>query len=136
MGAMMRAINWAQTPVGPVSGWSQPLRSMVGLVLRNRFPLCMWWGPELVQFYNDPFVPILGSKHPVAMGQSGNACWSEIWPTIGPMIEGPFAWGRGANPCHSRAASSTLASASGIQTIRFASNTSAARCAIRSTMVN
>ena len=93
MGAMMRAIDWAGTPVGPVSGWSQPFRSMVGLVLRNRFPLCMWWGPKLVQFYNDPFVPILGSKHPAAMGQSGSVCWSEIWPTIGPMIEGPFAGG-------------------------------------------
>ncbi len=90
-GAMMRRIDWSRTPVGPVSTWSQPLRSMVGLVLRNRFPLCMWWGPELVQFYNDPFVPILGSKHPDAMGQSGSACWAEIWPTIGPMIEGPMA---------------------------------------------
>ena len=93
MGAMMRGIDWSRTPVGPVSTWSQPLRSMVGLVLRNRFPLCMWWGPELVQFYNDPFVPILGSKHPDAMGQSGSACWAEIWPTIGPMIEGPMTGG-------------------------------------------
>ncbi len=93
MGALMRGIDWSRTPVGPISGWSQPFRSMVGLVLRNRFPLCMWWGPALVQFYNDPFVPILGSKHPAAMGQSGSACWAEIWPTIGPMIEGPFAGG-------------------------------------------
>ena len=91
MGAMTRAIDWSQTPVGPVSGWSQPLRTMVGLVLRNRFPLSLWWGPKLVQFYNDPFVPILGSKHPAAIGQSGSECWAEIWNIIGPMIEGPFA---------------------------------------------
>lgn len=93
MGAMMRQRDWSQTPLGPVSGWSQPLRSMVGLVLRNRFPLSLWWGPELVQFYNDPFRPILGDKHPSALGQSGGECWAEIWDIIGPMIEGPFAGG-------------------------------------------
>jgi len=96
MGEMMRAIDWSRTAVGPVSGWSQPLRTMVGLVLRNGFPLSLWWGPELIQFYNDPFTPILGSKHPAAMGQSGSKCWAEIWHIIGPMIEGPFAGGPAA----------------------------------------
>ena len=93
MGAMTRGIDWSQSPVGPVSGWSQSFRTMVGLVLRNRFPLSLWWGPGLVQFYNDPFRPILGSKHPAAMGQFGSECWAEIWNIIGPMIEGPFAGG-------------------------------------------
>ncbi len=93
MGEMMRQTDWSRTPVGPVSGWSQPFRTMVGLVLRNRFPLSLWWGPELVQFYNDPFVPTLGAKHPTASGQSGRECWAEIWHIIGPMIEGPFAGG-------------------------------------------
>ncbi len=92
-GAMMRGIDWSLSPVGPVSGWSQPFRTMVGLVLRNRFPLSLWWGPRLVQFYNDPFRPILGAKHPAAMGQFGSDCWAEIWNIIGPMIEGPFAGG-------------------------------------------
>ena len=96
MGERIRAIDWSRTAVGPVSGWSQPLRTMVGLVLRNGFPLSLWWGPELIQFYNDPFTPILGSKHPAAMGQSGSKCWAEIWHIIGPMIEGPFAGGPAA----------------------------------------
>ena len=91
IGERTRRIDWSETPVGPVSGWSQPLRTMVGLVLRNRFPLSLWWGPSLVQFYNDPFRPILGDKHPAALGQSGRECWAEIWNIIGPMIEGPFA---------------------------------------------
>ena len=93
MGAMMRQVDWASTPVGPVSGWSQPFRTMVGMVLRNRFPLSLWWGPQLVQFYNDPFRPILGSKHPAALAQSGSECWAEIWHIIGPMIEGPASGG-------------------------------------------
>ena len=96
MGALIRQTNWSETPLGPVPGWSQPLRTMVGLVLRNGFPLSLWWGPQLVQIYNDPFVPILGAKHPAAVGQLGTACWAEIWPTIGPMIEGPFSGGPAA----------------------------------------
>ncbi len=91
MGALMRSIDWSKTAVGPVSEWSQALRTTVGLLLRNRFPLILWWGPEFTQFYNDTYRPILGDKHPRSMGQPASECWSEIWHVIGPMIEAPFS---------------------------------------------
>jgi signal transduction histidine kinase/ActR/RegA family two-component response regulator len=48
----------------------------------------LWWGPELVQIYNDAYVPSFGEgKHPAAMGQRGKDCWPEIWPLIGPQID-------------------------------------------------
>ncbi len=48
----------------------------------------LWWGPELVQIYNDAYVPAFGQgKHPAAMGQRGRDCWPEIWPIIGPQID-------------------------------------------------
>lgn len=48
----------------------------------------LWWGPELVQFYNDAYIPSFGrGKHPTAMGQRGADCWPEIWPIIGPQID-------------------------------------------------
>src|SRR5690349_9789239 len=90
MGALMRSIDWATTPLGPVSGWSQALRTMVGLLLRNRFPLLLWWGPRFVQLYNDAYRPIPGARHPKSMGQPASECWDEIWHVIGPMIEAPF----------------------------------------------
>jgi signal transduction histidine kinase len=62
-----------------------------GLLLRNRFPLLLWWGPELVQFYNDAYRPIPGDKHPRCLGQAARECWPEIWDVIGPMIEAPFS---------------------------------------------
>jgi hypothetical protein len=55
MGALMRSIDWAKTPLGPVSGWSHALKTTVGLLLRNRFPLLLWWGPQFVQLYNDAY---------------------------------------------------------------------------------
>ena len=86
----MRAIDWASTPLGPVEGWSQALRTMVGLLLRNRFAMLLWWGPQFVQLYNDAYRPVLGDKHPRAMGQPTAECWAEIWHIIGPMVEAPF----------------------------------------------
>src|SRR4029078_1670068 len=98
MGALMRSIDWAKTPLGPVSSWSQALRTMVGLLLRNRFPMLVWWGPQFVQLYNDAYRPIPGTKHPKAMGQPAVECWTEIWHVIAPMIEAPF---RGEPATHS-----------------------------------
>src|SRR5262245_44014217 len=83
MGALMRSIDWSKTPLGPVSGWSRALRSMVGVLLRNRFPMLLWWGPQFCQLYNDAYRPIPGDKHPRSMGQPASECWPEIWHIIG-----------------------------------------------------
>ncbi len=49
------------------------------MLLRSRHPMFLWWGPELVQFYNDAYVPSFGvGKHPAAMGQRGAESWREI----------------------------------------------------------
>src|SRR5690349_13166568 len=92
-GALMRSIDWASTPLGPVQGWSPALRSTVALLLHNQSGLLLWWGPRYVQLYNDAYRPVLGDKHPRAMGQPVSDCWSEIWPIIGPMIDQPFHGG-------------------------------------------
>ncbi|HZO13388.1 MAG TPA: response regulator [Polyangiaceae bacterium] len=93
MAKLMRSIDWSKTPVGPVETWSHAHRTMVEILLHNRFPMLLWWGPEFVQFYNDSYRPIPGDKHPRAMGQRGSECWSEIWDIIGPMAAKPFTRG-------------------------------------------
>jgi PAS domain S-box-containing protein len=49
----------------------------------------IWWGDELIQFYNDAYRPSLGNtgKHPLALGQRGEDCWPEIWPVIKPLMD-------------------------------------------------
>src|SRR5678815_5420648 len=91
--ALMRSKDWSRSPLGPVESWSQALRTMVGLLLRNHSPMLLWWGHEFVQLYNDAYRPVLGSKHPRSMGQPTSECWSEIFHVIGPMIEAPFRGG-------------------------------------------
>lgn len=88
MGALMRRIDWSQTPLGPPYTWPQSLRTALSILLSQRHPIFLWWGRELVQFYNDAFRPILGrTKHPRAMGQRGRECFAEVWDQVGPMTE-------------------------------------------------
>ena len=88
MGALMRSLDWSKTLLGPVSSWSQSLRTAVSILLASRFPMLIHWGPELVQFYNDGFRPILGDlKHPGALGQPAYPWWTEIWDVLTPMFE-------------------------------------------------
>jgi signal transduction histidine kinase/DNA-binding response OmpR family regulator len=94
MGELMRTLDWSQTPLGPVEQWPQSLRTAVSICLMSRFPMLIWWGPELVMLYNDAYRPILGAnKHPQAMGQRGRECWPEIWDIIGPMLQGVLTQG-------------------------------------------
>ncbi len=82
----MRAHDWAKTPLGPPDGWPQSLRTSVSTCLNCAFPILLWWGQELVLLYNDEYVPILGEKHPAALGKPGEKVWAELWDVIGPML--------------------------------------------------
>ncbi|HET9011228.1 MAG TPA: PAS domain-containing protein, partial [Gemmatimonadaceae bacterium] len=64
------------------------LRTTVGIVLASRNPMFLWWGPELVQLYNDAYRPSLGhgARHPGALGAKGREFWTDIWHEIGPQI--------------------------------------------------
>ena len=91
-GNIVRSIDWASTPIGAVETWSRSLKATVGIVLHSRHPMFLWWGPELVQFYNDAYTPSFGrGRHPTAMGQRGLECWGDIWPIIWPQIEDVMA---------------------------------------------
>ncbi|MES2893090.1 MAG: PAS domain-containing protein, partial [Bacteroidota bacterium] len=89
MGLLTRMKDWSKTPVGDPHTWPASLKTMVGVILNSKFPMFLWWGEHLVQFYNDAYRPSLGEdgKHPTALGQHGADCWQEIWPTIKPLID-------------------------------------------------
>jgi len=89
MGALMRSFDWSKTALGPVSGWSQALKTMVGVLLRGPSAMYLTWGPQLVQLYNDAYRPIMGAKHPEVMGQAAKESWAEIWHLVEPSFAGP-----------------------------------------------
>ena len=95
MRALCRAFDWSSTPLGPVRDWPLSLRTTVATLLASRHPMFLFWGPELVQFYNDAYRPSLaeGGRHPRALGMRGAEFWTDIWHIIGPQIAQVLAGG-------------------------------------------
>jgi PAS domain S-box-containing protein len=92
-GALIRERDWAGTAVGVMETWPQSLRTALSVCLLSKFPMFVFWGPDMVQFYNDMFTPVLGSKHPAGLGQPARDCWRETWDLVGPMLNGVMAGG-------------------------------------------
>ena len=93
---MLREADWAASPLGPVDSWPAELRAAVRTVLASKVPMLIWWGPQLIQVYNDAYRAMLGEKHPAAMGQPAAECWAEVWSAIGPRAASVLA-GNGAS---------------------------------------
>src|SRR5665811_1105863 len=60
MGALTRAHDWSATPLGKPETWPQSLRTAVRILLNTNHPMFIWWGPELIQFYNDAYRQTMG----------------------------------------------------------------------------
>ena len=87
MGALMRSTRWAGSAFGAVSEWPQSLRTAISIMLESRFAMVVAWGPDFRFFYNDRYRPILGTKHPAALGAPGVEIFPEVWPVVGPEFE-------------------------------------------------
>jgi PAS domain S-box-containing protein len=86
MADLIRAHDWSSTPLGGVEDWSEGLLSSVNLMLACAFPSLVFWGEELVQLYNDAFIPLLSERHPSGLGQKAEECWSDAWQIVGPNL--------------------------------------------------
>jgi hypothetical protein len=91
MGARIRAFPWESTPLGPASAWPQPLRTLVTVMLGSGQPMFIAWGPERVVLYNDGYVPMLGTKHPSALGRPFAEIWPDILHDVGPIMDRAYA---------------------------------------------
>ncbi|HEY0748114.1 MAG TPA: PAS domain-containing protein [Steroidobacteraceae bacterium] len=88
MGALIRAHDWSATSIGPPERWPAPLRTVVALLLSSHQPMYIWWGPQLLCFYNDAYRQSIGpERHPSSLGAPGREVWAEIWHIIGPQID-------------------------------------------------
>ena len=98
MASLTTAFDWASTPLGPPTRWPDSLKTTVNILLNSNHPMFIFWGEDLIQFYNDAARKSMGpERHPSALGQPAHECWQEIWPIMGPQIEsilagGPSTW--------------------------------------------
>ena len=91
MAARLGAFDWAGTPLGAKSTWPRSLTTLVDLVLEAGQPMFLAWGPARTWIYNDAFAPILGKKHPEALGQPAMQVWAEARADLEPMFDRVFA---------------------------------------------
>lgn len=80
MAELMRSKNWAETSVGPAENWSQSLKTSLSIILNSKFPMFIFWGTDLVSFYNDAYIPSYGrenGKHPSMLGKKVKDAWVE-----------------------------------------------------------
>ncbi len=78
-GALIHALDWSGTPLGPIAGWPSSLQVTVSVCLGTRFPMVIQWGPDLTQIYNDAAREVFGQKHPAAMGRPARTNFPEFW---------------------------------------------------------
>jgi len=80
MGARVRALDWSKTPLGAIATWPQSLKTSVSTLLNSRFPMLVWWGPELVKIYNDAYRPLIGIGQRCTRSLAGNL--ERHWPHV------------------------------------------------------
>jgi len=112
MGKVVRAKDWSQTPLGPISSWAA--RSVHG----GKFGAELEFshragrgGGHHIQLYNDGYWPICGVKHPA---RDGPGIFSECWASAFPVIGDAFSQRAGRHHPPSSKTSGCFWTASGI----------------------
>src|SRR5512140_1964085 len=84
---LCRAVDWTATPLGPVAGWPEELKTAIRLCLDSVFPMAVWCGSDFILIYNCRYPEVLGSRHPGALGRPAREVWAEVWDQLRPEFE-------------------------------------------------
>ncbi len=91
MAARSAAFDWSATPLGSPEGWSQPLKTLVGVMMASGQPMFLAWGPARTLIYNDSYAPMLADRHPHALGRPFLEVWGEVREPLEPLFESVFS---------------------------------------------
>jgi hypothetical protein len=85
----MRAFDWTATALGAPSDWPVTLRTLVNPLLSTQ-PMFVAWRPAQIWLCKDAFTPILGTKHPGALGRPAMGVWAEGRDVLAPLFDRVF----------------------------------------------
>uniref|UniRef100_UPI00356AD8C3 PAS domain-containing protein n=1 Tax=Loktanella salsilacus TaxID=195913 RepID=UPI00356AD8C3 len=91
LGQRMCAFDWQTTPLGAPSTWPTALTTLVEVMLQSRQPMFLAWGDARTMLYNDAYAPLLGARHPDALGQPFFEVWHDIIDVVKPIMDKAFA---------------------------------------------
>ena len=84
MGALIRSTDWSERPPGRIDFWPQSLRLALSIMLDAHNPSFVWWSQARINFYNDAAIPLLGKRHPDALGKPAGQVWHAAGAPNGP----------------------------------------------------
>lgn len=94
-GKVMQQIDWSATSLGHPDDWPTSLKTVVRIMLTSRQPIWVSWGEDMIYMYNDPYIGIVGGRHPWALGQPLMNVWEELKDDIAPLLNKVMQEGEG-----------------------------------------
>ncbi|HEX5342158.1 MAG TPA: ATP-binding protein [Duganella sp.] len=89
--SLLSGVDWRDSPLGPAEAWPPALRATVELMSHSESAMFLVWGDERIFLYNRAYLPVLGSKHPRALGRPMMESWAEVWPEVSLLLQRSFA---------------------------------------------
>ncbi|KAK4232272.1 hypothetical protein QBC38DRAFT_352760 [Podospora fimiseda] len=89
-------VNWAATPLGPMTEWPKRLEQTFKQILADSRPISICWGPSLITLYNEAFAKLCGSQHPAMLGMPVEKTWNDAGPLLKQKLRSVSPKQRGA----------------------------------------
>jgi signal transduction histidine kinase len=97
MSDAFRKMDWSRHALGSTASWPKWQKAAVTALLDSPVPTMLLLGNELFQIYNDAYRPLLGLRHPDALGRRAGACAPEAWPSHLALLREVLATGGSAH---------------------------------------
>lgn len=89
----LRNFDWSKTPLGSMNDWPTSLRLHFTSIAAHPQPRGLLWGHEQILLYNEACIPMIGKKHPQAMGQHVST-FGDFFEKAAPAIKSALEDGR------------------------------------------
>ncbi len=84
---VVSGLEHSGAPLGPPSGWPPLVARLFDMMLGSPIQIVLFWGPDYLALYNDPYAPTIGTKHPRAFGRPASESWTELWDDLRPLLD-------------------------------------------------
>ncbi|BCJ47521.1 hypothetical protein Aiant_81780 [Actinoplanes ianthinogenes] len=79
MAGQAAVLDWSRTRLGPVSGWSPTLRSVLRVMMASPDPGYVLWGKDFLWFNNDHALPFLPGREAEVLGRPTRELFPEVF---------------------------------------------------------
>ncbi|PRP76869.1 response regulator receiver ATP-binding protein [Planoprotostelium fungivorum] len=89
------ATDWSKTSLGPLSDWPSSFCDATIICFTSAFPMSLFLGRELVQFYNSGYIDMWPDKQAKTWAKPLQQGWPEVWSELDSLINDVCSKGEG-----------------------------------------